>query len=37
MDAPDNERRQFLKQSVWSMGKAVYEYYDQQKEIAQKS
>ena len=28
----DNGRRRFLKQSVWSMGKAVYEYYDQQKD-----
>jgi ferredoxin-type protein NapG len=33
MDAPDNARRQFFKQSVWSMGKAVYEYYEQQKDI----
>ena len=32
MEAPDNARRQFFKQSVWSMGKAVYEYYEQQKE-----
>src|SRR6266487_424785 len=31
-ETPDNGRRQFLKQSVWSMGKAVYEYYEQQKE-----
>jgi ferredoxin-type protein NapG len=36
MEAPDNARRQFLKQSVWSMGKAVYEYYEQQKETPQK-
>jgi ferredoxin-type protein NapG len=27
----DHDRRQFLKTSVWSMGKAVYEYYEQQK------
>jgi ferredoxin-type protein NapG len=32
-EAPDNARRQFLKQSVWSMGKAVYEYYEQQKDV----
>jgi ferredoxin-type protein NapG len=37
MEAPDNPRRQFLKQSVWSMGKAVYEYYEQQKEIPKKA
>ncbi len=37
METPDNERRQFLKQSVWSMGKAVYEYYEQQKEIPKKA
>jgi len=37
MEAPDNERRNFLKQSVWSMGKAVYEYYDQQKESPKKA
>lgn len=28
----DKGRRQFLKQSVWSVGKAVSEYYDQQKD-----
>ena len=28
----DKGRRQFFKQSVWSMGKAVHEYYEQQKE-----
>ncbi len=27
----DKGRRQFLKQSAWSMGKTVYEYYEQQK------
>jgi ferredoxin-type protein NapG len=31
-DEADKGRRQFLKQSVWSVGKTVYEYYDQQKE-----
>lgn len=29
----DKERREFLKQSVLSVGKTVYEYYEQQKEI----
>jgi ferredoxin-type protein NapG len=29
----DDGRRQFLKTSVWSMGKAVYEYYEQQKPV----
>ncbi len=28
----DKERREFLKQSVLSVGKTVYEYYEQQKE-----
>jgi ferredoxin-type protein NapG len=28
----DKGRRHFIKQSVWSMGKAVYEYYEQQKD-----
>jgi ferredoxin-type protein NapG len=28
----DNDRRHFIKHSVWSMGKAVYEYYEQQKD-----
>jgi ferredoxin-type protein NapG len=31
-EEPDKARRQFIKQSVWSMGKAVYEYYEQQKD-----
>ena len=30
-DGIDKGRRQFFKQSAWSMGKAVYEYYEQQK------
>ena len=30
----DKSRRHFLKQSVWSVGKAVYEYYEQQKDTA---
>ncbi len=29
----DKERREFLKQSVMSVGKTVYEYYEQQKEV----
>ena len=33
-DDIDKGRRQFFKQSVWSMGKAVHEYYEQQKETA---
>jgi ferredoxin-type protein NapG len=28
----NKERREFLKQSVLSVGKTVYEYYEQQKE-----
>lgn len=31
-EAFDKERREFLKQSVLSVGKTVYEYYEQQKE-----
>src|SRR2546422_4692802 len=30
----DKDRREFLKQSVMSVGKTVYEYYQQQKETA---
>jgi ferredoxin-type protein NapG len=30
----DKERREFLKQSVLSVGKTVYEYYEQQKETS---
>ena len=29
----DKERREFLKQSVLSVGKTVYEYYEQQKDV----
>ena len=28
----DKARRQFFKQSVWSMGKAVHDFYEEQKD-----